>query len=307
MRVDEILEDFFFMERGYLNGNHFVYRSASPVLIDTGYIGDFADTEKAITGLGIRLCDVSLIINTHTHCDHIGGNAAIQQQSGCDIALHRIGKHFIDTRDDWSTWWRYYNQEARFFRCTRSLEDGDLICIGPHRFQVLHTPGHASDGIVLYNRREKILLSADTLWENDVAVMTLRVEGSSAVFQMQDSLEKLAPLDVKRVFPGHGPPFDDVKKALEKSRKKIQAYLKDRTLIGRDLLKKIIMYTLLMKKGMREDALFPYLMHTIWYRETVDLYFHRDYQGMYRETIDGLLQKGVIRRDHGILLPLVRP
>ena len=124
MSVDEILENFFFVERGYLNGNHFVYRSPSPVLIDTGYIADLADTEKAITGLGVRLSDVSLIINTHTHCDHIGGNAAIQEQSGCEIALHRIGKHFIDTRDDWSTWWRYYNQEARFFQCTQSLETG---------------------------------------------------------------------------------------------------------------------------------------------------------------------------------------
>ena len=307
MRVDEVLEDFFFVERGYLSGNHFVYRSASPVLVDTGYIGDFADTEKAITALGVRLSDVSLIINTHTHCDHIGGNAAIQQQSGCDIALHRIGKHFIDTRDDWSTWWRYYKQEARFFRCTRSLEDGDLICIGPHRFHVLHTPGHASDGIVLYNRREKVLLSADTLWENDVAVMTLRVEGSSAVFQMQASLEKLAPLDVKRVFPGHGPPFDGAKTALEKSRKKIQAYLRDRTLIGRDLLKKIIMYTLLMKRRMKQESLFPYLMDTVWYKETVDLYFDAEYQAAYSETMNSLLQKGAVRRDHGTLYPQVRP
>ena len=307
MNVHEILEDFFFIERGYLNGNHFVYRSSSPVLIDTGYIADFADTETAITGLGVRLSEVSLIVNTHTHCDHIGGNSAIQQLSGCDIALHRIGKSFIDTRDDWSTWWRYYNQEARFFQCTRSLEDGDCISIGPYRLDVIHTPGHASDGIVLYDPQEKILLSSDTLWENDVAVMTLRIEGSSALFQMQDSLEKIEALDVKRVYPGHGAPFDDIKQALERSRNKIQAYLEDRTLIGKDLLKKIIMYTLLMKKGMREDALFPYLMDTIWYRETVDLYFHRDYQGMYRETMDGLLRKDVVRWDQGILLPRVRP
>jgi len=307
MSVDEILEDFFFVERGYLNGNHFVYRSASPVLIDTGYVADFADTKKAITGLGVRLSDVSLIVNTHTHCDHIGGNAAIQQQSGCDIALHRIGKHFTDTRDDWSTWWRYYNQEARFFQCTRSLEDGDVVSIGPHDFHVFHTPGHASDGIVLYDRREKILLSSDTLWENDVAVMTLRVEGSGALFQMQDSLEKIASLDVKRVYPGHGTPFENAPKAIEKSRKKIEAYLKDRTLIGRDLLKKILMYTLLMKKGMKEKDVFPYLMDTIWFPETVDFYFNADYKGIYSEIMSGLLQRGVVRRDQGTLFPEVRP
>ena len=37
----EILEDLFFIERGYLNANHFVYRGDPPTLIDTGYIADF--------------------------------------------------------------------------------------------------------------------------------------------------------------------------------------------------------------------------------------------------------------------------
>jgi len=36
--VIEIMKDLFFVERGYLNGNHFVYRGTKPVLIDTGYL-----------------------------------------------------------------------------------------------------------------------------------------------------------------------------------------------------------------------------------------------------------------------------
>ena len=225
MANNEILKDLFFIERGYLSGNHFVYRSKDPVLIDTGYISGFHQTEKLISGLGVNLSDVSLIISTHTHCDHIGGNHIIQQESGCDIALHKVGKYHIDTRDDWSTWWRYYNQEADFFNCTRALEDGEMITFGPHEFKVIYTPGHASDGIVLYNRREKLLISSDTLWESDMAVMTLRVEGSTALFHMQQSLQKLEALDVKIVYPGHGKPFTDMKKALSKCSKKIEHYL----------------------------------------------------------------------------------
>ena len=115
MNKDEIMEDLFFIERGFLNGNHFVYRSKSPILIDTGYITDFSETERLIKSLEINPFDVSLIINTNTHCDHIGGNKIIQEKSGCDIALHKIGRYFIEAQDDWSTWWRYYNQEADFF------------------------------------------------------------------------------------------------------------------------------------------------------------------------------------------------
>ena len=147
MAVLEIMKDLFFIERGYLNSNHFLYRSEDPVLIDTGYISDFSDTKRCINQLGVNISDVRQIINTHCHCDHIGCNRLIQEKSGCDIALHKIGKHFIDTQDDWSTWWNYYNQKADFFTCTRALEDGEVIPVGPHKFKILHTPGHASEGI----------------------------------------------------------------------------------------------------------------------------------------------------------------
>jgi hypothetical protein len=43
---NEILKDLFFIERGYLSGINFVYRSKAPILIDTGYISGFHETEK---------------------------------------------------------------------------------------------------------------------------------------------------------------------------------------------------------------------------------------------------------------------
>jgi len=303
----EILKDLFFIERGYLNGNHFVYRSKAPILIDTGYISDFNETAILITGLGVNLSDVSLIINTHTHCDHIGGNKIIQQKSGCDIALHKAGKYFIDSRDDWSTWWRYYNQEADFFKCTQTLKDGEIIAIGPHKFQVIYTPGHASDGIVLYNSQEKILISSDTLWESDMAVMTLRVEGSMALFHMRESLQKLESLDVKIVYPGHGKPFSDMKKAISKSKKTIEKYLLHRDAIGDDLIKKIIVYTLLMKKTIKQNILFPYLMDTYWFKETVDLYFNGEYETKYNEIINTFLEKRIVKRKNGDLFTTIKP
>ena len=307
MAENEILKDLFFIERGYLNGNHFVYRSKSPILIDTGYIADFSETEELITDLGVDLADISIIVNTHTHCDHIGGNRIIQQRSGCDIALHAVGRHFIDTRDDWSTWWRYYNQEANFFNVTQTLQDGEIIALGPHEFQVIYTPGHASDGIVLYNRQEKVLISSDTLWENDSAVMTLRVEGSRALFDMQESLEKLESLDVNTVYPGHGQPFSDMKRAIAKSKNRIERYFREPDQIGNDLIKKILVYTLMMKKTFKETEFFPYLMDTYWFKETVDLYFNCEYEMKYNEIIESFLSKGIVRQEGGSFFTTVKP
>ena len=65
MSVIEILEDLFFVQRGYLNGNHFVYRSKEPILIDTGYRKDFETTLTAIRNLDVDVSRTKLIVNTH--------------------------------------------------------------------------------------------------------------------------------------------------------------------------------------------------------------------------------------------------
>jgi len=307
MKPVEISNDLFFIERGYLNGNHFVYRSKEPVLIDTAYISGFDKTERLINTLGIDLSDICLIISTHCHCDHIGGNRIIQEESGCDIALHKIGKHFIDTQDDWSTWWRYYNQEADFFNCTQALDDGEIVAVGPHKFQVIYTPGHASDGIVLYNDEEKFLISSDTLWENDMAVITIRVEGSAAIFNMMESLEKIESLDVKIVYPGHGRPFTNIKEAISKSKKKIERYINNRELIGLDLLKKIIIYTLLMRKIVVREEFFDQLMKTHWFKETIELYFSEEYKVKYNEIMQDFIKREIVKQKDGKLFTTVKP
>jgi len=303
----EILPDLFFIERGFLNGNHFVYRGRPPVLIDTAYLRGFAQTEAQIAALGVDLAEAALIVNTHIHCDHVGGNRIIQDRSGCRIALHRLGKHFIDAGDDWAAWWRYYHQEAEFFECTTALEDGDVLAVGPHEFEVIYTPGHSSDGIVLYHCRAKILLSSDTLWENGLAVMTERIEGSRSLFSQLESLDRLASLDVTTVYPGHGPPFTDFKGALARAKNLLTEMLADRKKIGRDLLKKITIYTLLMHPGLEEAGFLAYLMTTHWFKETVDFYFDGDYEGLYRETMESLLERGLVVRRNGLLSATVKP
>jgi len=307
MSAVEIMKDLFFIERGYLNSNHFVYRSEQPVLIDTGYISDFAITERLIEDIGVKLAQTRLIINTHTHCDHIGGNSIIQDRSGCDIALHKVGKYFMDTGDDWSPWWRYFGQEAGFFACTIALDDGDLISVGPYEFQVLHTPGHASDGIVLYNRKEKVLISGDALWEDDIPTITMRVEGSTCLFDLLSSFEKLESLDVEIVYPGHGRPFSDFKEAISKSKAKARDFLNHREKTGDSLLKKITIYTLLMHRQVDEETFFDHLMGTHWFKETIDFFFKSEYRQTYEEVMRNFLRRDIVRRKDGKLFTTVEP
>lgn len=307
MNVVEIMPDFFFIERGYLNGNHFVYRSENPVLIDTGYLSGFKETEESLTGLGVDLSRVARIINTHSHCDHVGGNRIIRERSGCEVFMHRVGKYFCDTRDDWATWWRYYCQQADFFDCENALEDGDVLAIGPYEFDVIYTPGHASDALVLYNREKRVLISSDTLWEKDGPVVTVRVEGSAAVFSWLESIERIKSLDVAAVYPGHGRPFTDFKGAVSRAERRLKGFLDKPKRIGNDLLKKIIVYTLMMKGSTEESSFFGYLMTTPWYRETVDLYFGSSYERKYSKILEDFLSRGIVKRQNGLLFTTVKP
>ncbi|MBW2002424.1 MAG: MBL fold metallo-hydrolase [Deltaproteobacteria bacterium] len=307
MNAVEIMKDLFFIERGYLNSNHFVYRSEQPVLIDTGYIADFDVTERLIEDIGVKLAQTRLIINTHTHCDHIGGNRIIQGRSGCDIALNKVGKNFMDTHDDWATWWRYFSQEADFFNCTEVLDDEEVILIGPHEFQVIYTPGHASDGIVLYNRKAKVLISGDALWEDDIPTITMRVEGSTCLFDLSDSLEKLESLDVEIVYPGHGRPFTDFKEAIYKSKRKARDFLNHKEKTGAFLLKKIMIFTILMHRQVDEEKFFDHLMGSYWFKETIDLFFNNEYQQKYEEVMSDFLRRDIVRHKDGKLFTTVKP
>lgn len=305
--VVEIAENLFFVQRGWLNANHFVFNGTEKLLVDTGYIGDFEETRGFIEDLGVDLGEVDRIVSTHSHCDHIGGNRRIQDLSGCKIAMHMIDKFFIDARDDWATWWRYYDQEAEFFRVDISLQEGDCIFLGDLKLEVIHTPGHGGGMIALYSPKEKFLISSDALWDGDLGVLTVRVEGSIAPILALDSLEKLSKLDVDRIYPGHGPPIKEPKTAIKKCREKLGGFLRDPSQMGMDQLRKILMYVLLMRGGFPADEFFDYLMGTPWFRETVDLFFEGSYEGTFMRTMESLIQKGVARREKGRYSATVRP
>lgn len=292
--VAEIAENFFFVERGWLNANHFVFNGREKVLIDTGYISDFEDTKKFIRDLGVDLRETNLIVGTHSHCDHIGGNKKIQDLSECKIAMHKIEKSFMDSRDDWATWWRYYDQEAEFFQVDISLQEGNHIFLDGLKLEVIHTPGHGAGMIALYSPEEKFVISSDAVWDGDLGVLTIRVEGSIAPFLALDSLEKLSTLEVDRIYPGHGSPIKEPKAAIQKCRKKLEGFLRDPSRIGRDQLRKILIYILLMKRGFPVHEFFDYLMKTHWYRETVDFFFGGSYERTFKQTMELLIGKGVI-------------
>jgi glyoxylase-like metal-dependent hydrolase (beta-lactamase superfamily II) len=82
------------------------------------------------------------------------------------------------------------------------LRDGDTIRMGDADFEIVHTPGHSSDSICLYNRQEGVLFAGDT------PLLIMSPERSYEAGFIA-ALDRLCACDVRRVYFGHDAPLTE--------------------------------------------------------------------------------------------------
>jgi hypothetical protein len=85
-----------------------------------------------------------------------------------------------------------------------------------------------------------------------------------------------------------------IRNHLSGGNRKLRGVLRNPSRTGRDQVRKIFTYIVLMKRGFPVDEFFDYPMKTYWHRETVDLFFQGRYERTFTETMESLIQKGVV-------------
>jgi hydroxyacylglutathione hydrolase len=166
------------------------------IIVDTGTGKNMDYIFKSIKEAGKSVDDLSLIVNTHNHYDHIGGNHKLD----LEVAMHTNDATALERGDQDAILATMFGKSMEKMKVNRKLEDGDKI----HDFEVILTPGHTSGSICLYDG--ETLISGDTVFSGGGFG---RVDLGGDMGEMRKSLARLSKLDIENLLPGHGPAVND--------------------------------------------------------------------------------------------------
>ena len=164
-----------------------------------GIVADPGDEPDRILDLiKSEALQITHIVCTHAHFDHIGAVSDLKEATGAVIAIHEAELEIYEGARDQAALWGY--ELADLPKPDLLLKDGDRIAFGGIVFEVIHTPGHSPGGICLYG--QGVVITGDTLFAGSIG-RTDFYGGDSAL--IMESLRKIARLPGQTiVLPGHG-------------------------------------------------------------------------------------------------------
>lgn len=286
-----------FFERTYPSANSILIRGREPVLVDTGFGSDALRTEQLLAEAGARPKDLSLVVNTHYHSDHVGGNAAIQHNAGVPVAAHRWEADLVNRRDVHACAGDWLDQPVEPYSVDVPLSDGDVIQVGSVALQVLHTPGHTLGHISLFEPESGTLICGDALHGGDVGWINPFREGVSALRQAIESVERLASLPVRWACSGHGPAFADPQETFAAARLRYLRWLAEPERMAWHACRRIFAYALMIVGGIPEADVTMYLEQRKWVQDYARDVFGIPVDGFARQLLSEMLRSGAARRE----------
>ncbi len=185
---------------GGTNRDSNTYVIDGEIIVDTGTGLFFPQTKKEIESR-VDVSKLRMIVNTHCHFDHSGGNKKFRDWLKAEIAVHKDDRKAVETGTD--TMAEMFEETARSITVDRSLRHGDKLKTENFTLEVIHTPGHTAGSICLYEKNRRVLISGDTVFSDGIGRTDLP---SGSRHALSESLQKISSLSLVYLLPGHGTP-----------------------------------------------------------------------------------------------------
>ena len=259
------------IERGWLSSNNILLLDGDgATLVDSGYVGHAAQTvalvKSALAGRRLRR-----VINTHSHSDHIGGNATLQRafrDDGCRIVIPAgIEQHVLDW-DEQALLLAQSAQRGERFRHDDVVRDGDRLVMAGLEWRAHAAPGHDMDALMFHCPEARLLISGDALWEDGFGIIFGELFGRpGALAATRATLDRIARLPIDAVIPGHGAPFDGVDAALARAYQRLEAFEADPARLARNAIKGCFIFNLLDLQSLPCAELASYLERVPYFHD----------------------------------------
>lgn len=292
-----------FIERDWLSSNQVVgIDGDEATVVDTGYAKHAALTVELIRHL-LAEADARLarVVNTHLHSDHCGGNRALVDAFGCTVTIPHASAPDVDAWDESRLTFAATGQHCPRFDYDDTLQPGDTLRLGGLDWDVHAAPGHDPKSLIFHCERERLLISADALWENGFGVIFPEIEGESGFDEQQAVLELIGRLRIERVLPGHGPMFGDVDAALARAHAKLDAMRSDPERHARHALKVLVKFLLLDAERIEESALHERVRGAVVMHQAA-AQIGMSYEQALTWAVESLVRQGLLRREGSALV-----
>jgi glyoxylase-like metal-dependent hydrolase (beta-lactamase superfamily II) len=288
------------LERGWLSANNIVFHEGTEAtLVDSGYVTHAGQT-LALLDHALEGRKLVRLINTHSHSDHIGGNAAVRRAHGCRILVPEGMAPAVADWDEDALLLSSAHQQAEPFAFDATIAPGDELEMGGLRWQALHVPGHDMHALAYYAPAERILISGDALWQDGFGVLFAELHGDNSGLPAQRrTLEMLRELDVRVVIPGHGAPFGDYAAAVARALARLAAFEQSPERMAKSAMKALFTFTLLEKRRMPRAGIGGHFSQVAIFRDVSRSFFHREPAAVAAQVIDELLKAGVLGEEDG--------
>ena len=215
-------------ERGWLSSNNILFLgSASSALVDSGY-STHAELTTGLVSAALQQRPLDLLLNTHLHSDHCGGNAALQGNYPELQTLIPPGHaSLVSSWDPVALNYVPSGQHCPRFKFDGLLLPGTDIQLADTAWQIHAAPGHDPHSVILFEPQSRTLISADALWEKGFGVVFPELDGETAFDEVAATFDLIERLDPRWVIPGHGPVFRYRAEVLAYARERLNAFVKN--------------------------------------------------------------------------------